>query len=114
MCLEHDSALTVCWFESNCMKLNTDKCHLINSGNKHESFWSDIGNGRIWESNHVKLGFHVLKLCSKANRKLNILSRISSLYPSRKGEYLLRHTLNLILNIAHFCGCFMEDRLIIK
>ena len=55
MCLEHDSTLTLCWFESNCMKLNTDKCHLINSGNKHESFWSDIGNGRTWESNHAKL-----------------------------------------------------------
>ena len=38
MCLEHDSALPVCWFESNYMKLNTDKFHLIISGNKHESF----------------------------------------------------------------------------
>ena len=41
MRLEHDSALAVCWFESNYMKLNTDKCHLIISGNKHESFWAD-------------------------------------------------------------------------
>ena len=47
MCLEHDSALAVCWFESNYMKLNTDKCHLIISGNKHESSWTDIGNDRI-------------------------------------------------------------------
>ena len=38
MCLEHDSALAVCWFESNGVKLNTDKCHLIISGNKHEIF----------------------------------------------------------------------------
>ena len=28
MHLEHDSALTVCWFKSSYMKLNTDKCHL--------------------------------------------------------------------------------------
>ena len=41
MRLEHDSALAVCWFESNYMKLNTDKCHLIISGNKHGSFWAD-------------------------------------------------------------------------
>ena len=41
MRLEHDSALAVCWFESNYMKLNTDKCHLIISGNKHASFWAD-------------------------------------------------------------------------
>ena len=51
MHLEHNSAFAVCWFESNYMKLNTDKCHLIISGNKHESFWADIGNDRIWESN---------------------------------------------------------------
>ena len=54
MHLEHDSALAVCWFESNSMKLNTDKCHLIISGNKHESFGADLGNDRIWESNYVK------------------------------------------------------------
>ena len=46
MCLEHDPALAACRFESNYMKLNTDKCHLIISSNKHESFWADIGNGR--------------------------------------------------------------------
>ena len=73
MRLEHDSALAVCWFESNYMKLNTDKCHLRISGNKHESFWADIGNDRIWESNYVKLlginldrslkfDFHMLKV----------------------------------------------------
>ena len=55
MCLEHDTVLTVCWFESNYMKLNTDKCHLIISGNKHESLWTDIWNDKIWESNNVKL-----------------------------------------------------------
>ena len=44
MRLEHDSALAMCWFESNYMKLNTDKCHLIMSGNKHESFWAEYGS----------------------------------------------------------------------
>ena len=38
MRLEHDSALAVCWFENNYIKLNTDKCHFIISGNTHESF----------------------------------------------------------------------------
>ena len=33
MHLEHDTTLTVCWFESNYMKFNTDKCHLLISGN---------------------------------------------------------------------------------
>ena len=77
MHLEHDTALTVCWFESNYMKLNTDKCHIIISGNKHESLWADIGNDKIWESNNVKLlgvnidrdvkfNGHMLNICSKA------------------------------------------------
>lgn len=30
----------------------------------------------------------------------------------RKGEYLLKHPLNLNLNIAHLSGYFMEDKLI--
>ena len=37
------------------MKLNTDKYHLIISGNKHESPWTDIGIDKIWELNNVKL-----------------------------------------------------------
>ena len=87
MRLEHDSALAVCWFENNYMKLNTDKSHLIISDNKHEKFWADIGNNRIWESHYIKLlginidkslkfDFHMLNVYSKANRKLTILSRM--------------------------------------
>ena len=45
MRLEHDSTLAVCCFESNYMKLNTNKCHLIISDNKHESVWVDIDRG---------------------------------------------------------------------
>ena len=44
MHLEHDTALTICWLEGNYMKLNTEKCYLIISGNKHGSLWIDIGN----------------------------------------------------------------------
>ena len=85
MRFEHNSALAVCWFES--MKLNTGKCNLIISGNKHESLWADTRNDRIWESNYVKLlginidrclkfDFHMLKVCSKAKKKLTILSKM--------------------------------------
>ena len=101
MRLEHDSALAVCWFESNYMKLNTDKCHLIISGNKHESFWADIGNDRIWESNYVKLlginidrslkfDFHMLNECSKTNRKLTILSRMFKFLTFQKRRVLIK------------------------
>ena len=53
--LEHDSAIAICWFESNYMKLNTDKCHLLVSGNKNEHMWAKVGNDKIWESRTVKL-----------------------------------------------------------
>ena len=53
MHLEHDTAFTVCWFESNYMKLNTDKCLVMISRNKHESLWTDIVIDKICESNNV-------------------------------------------------------------
>ena len=34
--LEHGSHIASEWFESNYMKLNQDKCHLLVSGYKHE------------------------------------------------------------------------------
>ena len=101
MCLEHDSTLAVCWFESNYVKLNTDKCHLIISGNKHESLWAYIGNDRIWEPNYVKLlgitinrslkfDFHMLEVCSKANRKLAIPSRMFKFLTFKKKRVLIK------------------------
>ena len=91
----------MCWFESIYMKLTTDKCHLIVYGNKHESLWADIGNDRIWESNFVKLleinidrsfkfDFYMLKVCSKANRKLAILSRMFKFSMFRKRRVLIK------------------------
>ena len=44
--LEHNSELAIAWFEMDYMKLNTDKCHPLKSGNK-----KDI----IWERNDVEL-----------------------------------------------------------
>ena len=37
--LEHETALTIEWFESNYMNLNTDKCHLI-AGHNHWNSYS--------------------------------------------------------------------------
>ena len=38
--LEGNSKLAILWFENNCMKLNTDKCHLLVSGTKYEHSWT--------------------------------------------------------------------------
>ena len=37
------------------MKLNTDKCHLLMSGNKNKQMWAKLDRDLIWESNDVKL-----------------------------------------------------------
>ena len=53
--LEHDSHLATERFESNYMKLNQDKCHLLVSECKHKNIWARIGEVKIWESTKQKL-----------------------------------------------------------
>ena len=43
------------WFESNYMKLNQDKRHLLVSGYKHENISAQIDEVQIWESSKQKL-----------------------------------------------------------
>ena len=54
--LEHDSMLAIELFQSNYMKLNNDKCHLLLSVYKHGVMWENIGRSKIWESKEQKLG----------------------------------------------------------
>ena len=86
--LEYHSDLAVTWFESNLMKLNTDKCHLLVSGHKFEEIWMKVGKDQIWEEkkvrllgitidNELKFDQHITEICLKANKKLSILSRMS-------------------------------------
>ena len=83
--LEENSAIVLTWFETNYMKLNSDKCHLLVSGHHYEETFINTGNNRIWESKNVELlgttidkdlnfDKHVSKILSKANKKLNVLS----------------------------------------
>ena len=54
--LEHDAFLAIEWFETNKMKLNKDKCHLLVSGHKYENVWVKMGDEQIWESVKQKAG----------------------------------------------------------
>ena len=67
------------------MKLNSDKCHLVASGHHYEEMFVHIGKDIIWESKTVKLlgittdkelkfDKYINQMCSKANKKLNVLS----------------------------------------
>ena len=86
--LEHDSLLAIEWYESNYMKLNKNKCHLLLSGKKYEHIFANVGKEQIWESSSEKLlgviinnslNFrqHIENICKKANRKLTALIRLS-------------------------------------
>ena len=46
----HDSLLALEWFESNNMKLNQDKCHLIGLGHKYENLFVSVDQVIIWET----------------------------------------------------------------
>ena len=85
--LEQNSELAISWFNYNYMKMNTEKCHLIISGHKHEHLWAKIGDSIIWEENEVKLlgikidtqlkfDNHISDIYLKAGRKLSVLTRM--------------------------------------
>ena len=94
--LEHDAFLAIEWFETNNMKLNNAKCHLLVSGHRYENVWVKMVDEKIWESAKQKLlgmeigrnlnfDDHVISLCKKAGRKLAVLARLSV---SNKSESL--------------------------
>ena len=99
--LEHDTSLAIEWFESNYMKLNKSKCHLLISGHKFENLWIDVGSSKIWERNsetilgvqierNLKFDKHVVELCKRANRKLSALSRLSKILPFQRTRTLIK------------------------
>ena len=47
--LQHDVFLAIQWFETNNMKLNRDKCHILVSGHKYENIWAKMVDEKIWE-----------------------------------------------------------------
>ena len=88
----------------NCMKLNTDKCHLLISGNKNEQMWTRLDKDIFWESNDVKLlritldnnlkyDKHVSmsNSCSTANKKLSTLTiSVAKFLPFKKRRVLFK------------------------
>ena len=87
--LEHDSLLTIEWFQNN-MKLNQDKCHLLVSGCKHENVWAQIGDERIWKSNKQKLLGLQIDRNLKAGKKLLVLARLSNIMSNKERIVLMK------------------------
>ena len=93
--LEHNSELAITWFETNYKKLNINKCHLLISVNKNEQMWAKLNRDLVWENNDLKLlgitldnnlrfDKHWSNICSKANKKLNVLTRVAKFLPFKK------------------------------
>ena len=89
------------WFESNYMKLNTDKCHLLIGGNKSEHIYAKIGNDIIWESkeerllgvtidNQLKFDTQITDLCKMAHKKLSALIRYTGIMNFEKRRTLMK------------------------
>ena len=97
--LETSSSILFKWLQTNYMKVNTDKSHLLLSGNV--SLTSNIDNKLIESENEqVLLGVtidsnlsfekHINNLCKKASQKLNALARISGYINFQKRRVIMK------------------------
>ena len=97
--LEISSSILFKWLQTNYMKVNTDKSHLLLSGNA--SLTSNIDNNLIEsENDQVLLGVtidsnlsfekHINNLCKKASQKLNALARISGYINVQKRRVIMK------------------------
>ena len=97
--LETSSSILFKWLQTNYMKVNTDKSHLLLSGNA--SLTSNIDNKLIESENEqVLLGVtidsnlsfekHINNLCKKASQKLNALARISGYINLQKRRVIMK------------------------
>ena len=93
--------LGIVWFEMNYMKPNTDKCHLLISGNKNEYMLAKLDQDIVWESNDAKLlgvtidnnlrfDKHVSNIFLKVNRKLSALTRVAKFILIKKRRVLFK------------------------
>ena len=97
--LETSSSILFKWLQTSYMKVNTDKSHLLLSGNV--SLTSNIDNKLIESENEqVLLGVtidsnlsfekHINNLCKRASQKLNALARISGYINLQKRRVIMK------------------------
>ena len=107
--------LAIEWFESNYMKLNENKCHILLSGCNHEMMFAKIGQSRIWEreeqklsgvtvEKHLKFEGHIVKQCKKAGEKLSALARVCNILNQERQITLMKAFIE-----SQFGYCFNLD-----
>ena len=107
--LEKSSSILFKWLRTNYMKVNTDKSHLLLSGNT-KLISNNDNNLTESEKEQVLLGItidsnlsfeeHINNLCKKASQTLNALARISGYMDIQKRRTLLKSS-----NTSQFGYC---------
>ena len=124
--LEHDSKIAIEWFESNYMKLNEDKSHLLVSGHKHEASFVMIGPSQVWEryeqkilgimmDKNLKFENYILSQCKKAGQKLAALSRICQFLNTDRKRLIMKSFIESQFSycplVWMFSGRFSNNRI---
>ena len=97
--LENDSRILIKWYDSNYLKPNPEKWHLVLS-DTNENMVINIANDKIANSSYEKIlgihfdnklnfNTHVTKLCKRAGQKLHALARISHVTSLKKKKLLM-------------------------
>ena len=91
--LEYDANIAIEWFESNYMKLNQDKCHLIILDHKFEAVWAKIGETQVCgSSKEMLLGVAI-------ENDLNFDKFVIKLYKKQEFLKFLKFDSNKNLNV---------------
>ena len=117
--LEHDALIVIEWFQSNNMKLNQNKCHLLIAGHRYQLYNAKIGSSTIWESQgeellgvyidrNLRLNDHVSNICKKANQKLSALMRLGRFYNLEQRRLLMKSFVESQFNYAPLAWMFHD------
>ena len=97
--LEQSSTILFEWLNSNYMKVNTGKSHLLLSGNSratatidHSSIESEDKQVLLGITTDSNLTFenHINSICTKASQKLNVLARIAPYMNIQKRRTMMK------------------------
>ena len=97
--LEHLSSILFKWLNNNYMKVNTDKSHLLVSGNVRskakiddnyiESEKEQVLLGKRMDSN-LTFENHINNICKKASQKLHALARVAPYMNMQKRRRIMK------------------------
>ena len=118
--LEQSSSILFKWLNGNYMKVNTDKSHLLVSGNVRAT--AKIDNNYIEsEKEQMLLGIttdsnltfekHINNICKRASQKLNALARIASYMHLQKRRRMMKSFVTFQFGYCPLIWMFHSKRL---